>query len=631
MAYNKISNKLQDKDVNYLGKDFQSFKNKLQEFAEVYFPNTHNDFSENNPSTMFLEMAAYVGDVLSFYTDNQLREAFLNLAQERENIFNLAYSLGYRPTVTSAATANLEVFQLVPSRPSANYMPDLEYALTINRGSTFQSSNGTSFYTTKNLRFGVSSSFEGDQTSFNIYQYDSNNNPEYYTLKKTVQAISAVPKTQKIEIGPPEKFKTISLFDRKIISIESITDSDGNVWDEVPYLAQDTKFVEVENHASTDPDLHQYNAQTPYLLKLKKVSRRFVTRHKSNNQLEISFGAGISDKADEEIIPNPDNIGMGIKDGRSTLDLAYDPSNFLFTKAYGQVPSNTTLTIKYLTGGGIGCNVPSNTITQKGFLDIRNKPNLNLSLLNFCKASIGATNPEPARGGGTGDTLEEIRLNAIANFPTQQRTVTKEDYIVRTLSMPTQFGRVAKAYIQQDDQLNPVTGDVERIPNPLALNIHTLGYDGNKKLVPLNTATKTNLATYLEQYRMLTDAINIKDAFVINIALDFSITVFKNYNNQETLIECIAELQNYFKTEKWQINQPILISEVENLIGTVKGVQTVESVNFHNRAGIAVGYSQHSYDLVSATKNKIIYPSLDPSIFEIKFPNEDIQGSVTTY
>ena len=178
MAYNKISNKRQDKDINYLGKDFQSFKNKLQEFAEVYFPNTHNDFSENNPGTMFMEMAAYVGDVLSFYTDTQLREAFLNIAQEKESIYNIAYSLGYKPKVTSAASVDLEVYQLIPSKPSANYLPDLDYALTIHPGSTFNTTGGVPFYTTKALRFGVSSSFDGDETAFNVYQYDSSNNPE---------------------------------------------------------------------------------------------------------------------------------------------------------------------------------------------------------------------------------------------------------------------------------------------------------------------------------------------------------------------------------------------------------------------------------------------------------------------
>ena len=252
-------------------------------------------------------------------------------------------------------------------------------------------------------------------------------------------------------------------------------------------------------------------------------------------------------------------------------------------------------------------------------------------MLNFVKSTINSTNIEAAKGGGAGDTVEDIRLNTIASFSTQNRTVTREDYLIRALSMPSQFGNIAKAYITQDDQISPLTTEPNRIPNPLALNLYTLGYDSEKKLSLLNTATKTNLATYLEQYRMLTDAINIKDAFIINVALDFEITTFKNYNNERVLLQCITELKNYFNIDKWQINQPIIISDIKNLIGAVDGVQTIENVTFINKNGTLSGYSQYIYPINLATRNEVIYPSLDPSIFEVKFPDTDIRGSVTTY
>ena len=630
MAYNKVSNKTQDKDVKYLSKDYNSFKEQLIEFAEVYFPNNFNDFSEGNPGMMFMEMASYVGDVLSFYTDTQLRESFLSLAQEKENLYNMAYAMGYRPKVTTAASVDLDLFQLVPSTgASGDYQPDFNFALDIENNSIFESTEGPKFYIDKKVSFGFSSSF--DPTTISVYQFDDSNNPEYYLLKKKVKAISGETKTTTFSIGAAERFKTLTLFDTNIISIESVVDSDGNNYIEVPYLAQDTVFEEIENTAANDPDLYGFNQQTPYLLKLTRSSRRFVSRFKTNDQLEIQFGSGTSDKADEEIIPNPDNIGLGIKDGRSKLDVAYDPSNFLYTKAYGQVPANTTLTVTYVVGGGLSANVNSNTITKIGTITTSNKPNLNGGMLNFVKNSISSTNPEAAKGGGAGDSIEEIRMNTMANFSAQQRTVTKDDYIIRTLSMPPNFGRVAKAYITQDDQISPLTTEPNRIPNPLALNLYTLGYDSNKNLTTLNTATKTNLSTYLEQYRMLTDSINIKDAFPINFSLDFEITSFKNYNNEEVVLECISEIQDYFNIDRWQINQPIIISEIENLIGAVKGVQTVEKVELINKSGVESGYSQYKYDFTQATKNRVIYPSLDPSIFELKYPNTDIKGRVTTY
>ena len=301
------------------------------------------------------------------------------------------------------------------------------------------------------------------------------------------------------------------------------------------------------------------------------------------------------------------------------------------TKAYGQVPSNTTLTVKYVVGGGIRSNVNANTITKVETLFTSNQPNLNGALKQFVKTSVAVNNTEAARGGGDGDSVEEIRMNTMAGFSTQQRTVTKEDYIIRTLSMPSKFGRVAKAYIVQDDQISPLSNEFNRIRNPLALNLYTLGYDNNKKLTNLNQATKTNLSTYLEQYRMLTDAVNIKNAFVINFALDFEITVFKNFNNSETVLNCISELQDYFNIDKWQINQPIIPSEIRNLISGIKGVQSIEKLEFKNKSGTALGYSQYKYDFPGATRKGVIYPSLDPSIFELKNLNTDIKGRVTTY
>ena len=628
MAYNKVSNKTQDKDIKYLNKDYNTFKQNLRNFAEVYFPNNFNDFSEGNPGMMFLEMAAYVGDVLSYYTDTQLQESFLSLAQDKENVYNMAYNMGYKPKLTSAAAADLTISQLVPSKlVDGEYLPDYDYALRIKTNSTFSTMKGDTFYLAKDADFTYSSSLSPITAS--IFQYDGSNNPEYYVLEKTTPSISGEIRTQTFAIGAAEKFKTLNLFDNNIISIESIKDSDGNEYHEVPYLAQDTIFEALTNTAANDPTLHQYNNETPYLLKLKKVPRRFVSRIKPNNEIEIQFGAGTSDKSDEQIIPNPDNIGLGIKDGRSKLDIAFDPSNFLYTKAYGQSPSNTTLTVTYLIGGGMSSNVGSNTITKVTNLLYDVNPNLNAGMRNFIATSVASTNPDSARGGSGEDSIEDIRLNTMANFSSQQRTVTREDYIVRALSMDPKFGSISKAYIAQDDQLSP--NSYTRIPNPLALNLYTLGYNSSEKLSVLNTATKTNLATYLEQYRMLTDAINIKDAFIINFEIEFEITVFKNYNNQNVMLQCLTELQNYFNIKRWQINQPIIISDVKNLIGEVKGVQTVEDVIFRNKSGESLGYSKYKYPMDTATRKGVIYPSLDPSIFELKFPNSDLKERVTTY
>ena len=507
----------------------------------------------------------------------------------------------------------------------------MRYALTIQEDSVFKSNPGPEFILEKDVNFKEDT--EDSPLEVTVYSVNNTTNkPEYYLLRKTGRAYSGEFKQKTFEITDYEKFLTLELNDPSIIEISEVTDSDGNKYHEVPYLAQDTIFEDVENIASNDPELFGFNESTPYLIKLKKVPRRFVTRLRSNNTLEIQFGAGENSVVDEEIIPNPDNIGLGIKDGRSKLEFAYDPSNFLYTGTYGVVPINTTLTVNYLCNTfGIGSNVAANTINEPSTLRIKKMQNLDPSVLQYVQDSITVDNPSPATGGGSGDSIEDIRQNSMAAFSAQHRTVTKDDYLIRTLSMPAKFGKIAKAYITQDDQISPLTSNPGRIPNPMALNLYTLGYNNRKQLTTLNIATKHNLQTYLEQHRMLTDAINIKDAFVINIAIEFEIIVFKNFNNQQVLLKCIEELKDYFNVDKWQINQPIIISEIYTTIGAVEGVQSVTSVGISNEVGRDLGYSPYKYDLDDATIKGIVYPSLDPSIFEVRFPNQDIKGKITTY
>ena len=630
MAYSKINN-TQNKDINYLNKNYNQLKQNLVEFTRTYFPDNFNDFSESNPGMIFLEMASYVGDVLSFYIDTQIQETFIESAQEKTNLLALAYNLGYKPSITNASTTEVDLFMEIPAKGTSPYLPDFDYALTIRKNSNFKTVGGESaitFTLENDVNFSISSSLDPLETI--IHQTDSGGNPEYYLLKKKGKVISGTAKTKTFEIGNSQRFLTLEIADKNIIKIESIIDSDGNQYTEVPYLAQETVFEEINNDTSNTPALSQYSSDTPYLLKLKKVPKRFVSRFLANNTLQIQFGAGNTSNTDEDIIPNPDNIGLGIKDGRSLLDFAFDPSNFLYTKTYGETPKNTTLTVTYLVGGGVTSNVDSNLITRKNtILTLDNAGGLDSGIKNTVIESIAVNNPEAATGGGPGDTIEDIRLNSIASAASQLRTVSKEDYIIRTLNLPPKLGRVAKACIIKDDQISALTSN--RIENPNALNLYTLGYNSQNQLVPLNPATRQNLITYLEQFRMLTDSINIKDGFVINFSIDFDIITFKQFNNQEVILNCIDVLKDYFNIQKWQFNQPILISEVFNTIGQVPGVQNVESVSFNNKAGEALGYSKYSYDFNSATVNNIIYPSQDIGIFELKYPNSDIKGRVVKY
>lgn len=641
MPYSKPKKSV--KEVRYLNKDFTSFKDNLIEFTKIYFPNEYNDFNESSPGMMFIEMASYVGDVLSYYIDNQFKESLLAFAEEKKTIYNMAQSLGYKPTLATAASVGLDIFQTVPATTSGvggdfTTKPDLTYALNIKSGMEILSDSNVTFVTTEDCNFKFSSSYDPMQVS--IYE-SSGDTPVTYLLQKSVKASSGNITTEYIQFSDAEKYKRIALANSNITEIISCTDSDGNSWYEVPFLAQDTVFTDMENLETNDDELYTYSDQAPYLLKLLKTSRRFTTFIREDGRTEMRFGAGTSDSPDEEIIPNPDEVGSSLPGSPSYLDTAFDPSNFLKTKAYGQAPSNTQLTIRYRYGGGVNHNVRANSIRQVQSSNTNlDDSGLSSALVSQTRNSVGINNPLPAAGGRGAESVIEVKNNALAYFQAQARAVTKQDYITRVYALPAKYGNISKAYIVQDTQLDSSSGanSDNRVINPLALNLYVLGFDAGKRLAVVNKAVKENIQTYLTQFRMVTDAVNIKDAFIINIGVQFSLLTKSGYNKQEVVLRAIQKVKDFFNIDKWQIGQPIVLSDLAYQISLTDGVSAVVPPEDNNPSGLPVlignkfqeseGYSGNVYDIVSATKDGIVYPSLDPSCFELKFPNTDIEGRV---
>ena len=618
------------KDVKYLNRDFSEFRNNLIEFTKNYFPKTYNDFNESSPGMMFIELSSYVGDVLSYYTDYAMKETMLEHAQEKKNIYNIAQTFGYKPKLASAANAVVDVFQLVPGIGSAGTSrPDYDYAFILEKGAQLNTDNNIVFTTTTPVNFAHSSSTS--PTDVTVYQVNtSTGQPEKYLLKKTVPVISGEKRVKNISVGSAEPYLKVLIDDQNILSIDSVVDSDGNNWNEVPFLAQDTIFSETVNSQAQDPTYSIDSTIVPYILKLKKTSRRFITRVTADDKIELQFGSGISQNPDEEIIPNPDNVGSPVPGNVNQLDKSFDPANFLYTNTYGQSPYNTTLTVTYTVGYGLDANVASKTITKvlSKTVTFDSSKNLLPALKNSAEASLEVSNPNPATGGTSSETLQEVKNNALAYFAAQNRMVTKEDYIIRALSLPSKFGNITKAYIASDEQLS---SDNIPVNNPLAVNMYVLGYNKDKCLTTVNDVTKRNLKTYLSQYRLLTDAINIKNGFIINFGIDFEITVLASYNSEAILLKCVTALKEKYEIDKISFSTPIITKDIYIEIANVEGVQSVIDVKLINYYDTDNGYSGNVYSFEEATHKGVIYPSLDPSVFEIKYPNKDIRGRVVTY
>ena len=612
------------RNIQYINKDFTELRASLIDYAKTYFPNTYTDFSPTSPGMMFMEMAAYVGDVLSFYMDNQIQENFLQYARQPNNLYELAYMFGYKPNVTQVATTIVDFYQQVPASGStSNKVPDFNYSLFVPGNSTITSTSNASisFLMEDPIDFSVSSS--GDPTEITVYEVDGSGVPLYFLLKKSRKAISATINTIPFSFGAPTQFSTVDINADKIIGVLDVTDTDENEWYEVDYLGQEMIFNSIKNTNVNDPNLSQYAGDTPYILKLEKIQRRFASRVISTGSLQLQFGAGTAEDTDEEIIPNPNNVGIGLPFEIDKLTTAYSPENFLFTKTYGIAPSKTTLNVRYLTGGGVEANVPANDLTNLNstvtFVNQQTDP----TTANYVFNSLAVTNPDAADGGGDGDTIEEIRQNSSANFATQLRNVTQNDYLVRALSMPAKYGVVSKAYVEPTKAQSISAGESQSV-----LDLYVLSYNVSNQLTTTSLALKQNIITYLSQYRMVNDSVTIKDAFIINIGVNFDIIVLPNYNSNEVLTNCIVALRDYFAIDRWQINQPIVLRDIYILLDRIEGVQTVKTITINNLVGENLGYSKYAYDINGATANNVVYPSLDPSIFEVKYPNQDIQGRV---
>lgn len=607
------------RNISYNNRDFEGIKERLINFSQTYFPTTYTDFDPNSPGIMFMEQASYVSDVLSFYLDNQVQETYLQYARQDNNIYDLAYMFGYKPKLTGLANTSIDFYQLLPAKiVMGAAVPDYDYALFIEGGTLVTADNGAGFRIEDSIDFTVSNSMDLTETS--VAQI-ANDEPTYFLLKKNRKAISGNINTQTFNLGKYQEFPTIQITNNSLAKILSVSDSNGNVYDEVDNLAQELVFDKIKNTNINDPNNYQNSGDSPYILITRQSQYRFVTRHLNSNTTQIQFGSGKPEDTDEYQIPNPDNVGLGLPFKKDKLTTAFSPSNFIFTNTYGVTPSNTTISVRYLSGGGVGSNVSANTLTNLDTTGIRFlEPNLNPVTANYIFSSLASNNPEKATGGKDGDNIDEIRENTLSNYSSQLRNVTADDYLIRSLSMPSDYGMISKAHIQK-----PKANEGNS-----TLDLYVLGYDRFKNLDYTSSTLKNNLKTYLNQYRMVGDVINIKDAYIINIGVEFEVITDIESNNNDVIRNCISSLQAFFDIDLMTINKPIIIKTLESILDSIVGVQTVKQINIINKVGENKGYSKYAYDINGATQNRVVYPSLDPMVFEIKNPNQDITGRVVT-
>jgi hypothetical protein len=611
--------------VNYLSKDFTQFEQNLLEYAKTYFPNTFKDFSPTSPGMLYIKLAAYVGDVLSFYTDYQFKEGLMPYTSERKNLIALAKYLGYKPKTTRPSFVDIEVFQIVPSIVVDGIsIPDERYCLILLPDMEISTPDGQSFITREIIDFSANN--EDSPREVSAFSRDTLGQVQTFLVKKTAKAQSGKIRTKTFNVSNAQEFLKLTLDESNVMEVLKVVDSDNNRWYEVEYLAQDIVYTEKENIQRNDGKLFKYRNTVPSLIGSVRTSRKFTVGINTDNKTFLEFGSGINTSDEDEIILDIKNVQ---RNQAASLNVAIDPSRFLQSQNYGLAPKNTTLTVTYITGGGLESNINSNAINQitnvqyAQELDDFNtsERELVLSLRN----SLRVTNPESATGGSEGDSDEEIRQNSLAYFNSQNRVVTKEDYVSRILSMPSKFGSIAKVHVATDNEIsqNAVNAD-PNLDRSFDVNVYALTYDNKKRLTKMNPAVRHNITQHLSRYRMLTDEIKLLDGFIVNIGVHFEITTFQGENKREVLANCMLAAKEFFNIDNMNFNTPINISKFELEIANIQGVQSVQNVEIRNLTKTDGDYSAVEYNIDKATINKVIYPSLDPSIFEVKYPNKDI-------
>lgn len=656
----KISNKTfsnKQKDIKYLNRDFNSIKQQLIDFTKQYYPQSYKDFSESSTGQIFIEQSSYVGDILSYYTDQQFLESYIQLARERRNIINGAKFLGYKPKVSSASVTEVDIYQLLPSirNKDNEYSPDYRYCLILSPFSQLSSVNGVDFIIEDSVDFGQDTTYSPREIS--VYSRDNTGAPQFYLLKKTAKAYSGTVVSKQFSANDSTPFYSIKLNEQNVLKILNVVDSENNKYYEVNYLAQDTIPIEVDNLPINNEILSQYKEETPKILKYIRTEKRFVISTDSDNYTTLQFGANTENYENTVVIPNPTNVGVALSNLKN-LDISLDGTNVLKANSYGMSPSNTTITVTYVIGGGINSNVNSGEINRISGVSYQNDVtalnDAEVQLLNSLKTSLSVNNTNSSTGGDDAESNEKIRQNALLNFSAQNRIVTNEDFILRVYSLPSQLGNVAKAFVQSnltkevqyngliqgitDDQNNSTLNLTPLTPldrrkflesnSPFTNNLYLLGYDNNKKLTRLNPATLENLKNYLSVYRILTDRINIIDGYIVNIGVTFKITVYRGFNKSDVLNECIQSAKNFFDIDNWEFNQPINLSQLNFELLNVEGVQSVSDISVKNLTIDDGNYSAIAYNISVATKNDVIYPPKDPAVFEVKYPDSDIKGIV---
>jgi hypothetical protein len=590
------------KSINYTSRDFNSIKSDLVDYAKKYYPDTYQDFSETGFGSLMLDTVSYVGDILSFYLDYQANESYLRTAIEYDNVVRHARQLGYRLNKSPSSYGMAAFYILVPATTSG---PNKAYAPILKQGSALSSDNGTRFTLTEDV------DFADEKNNVVVAEVnDTTGLPTSYAIQAYGQVVSGRLAEETVEVGSYERFRKIQLAGVDIAEIVSIEDSEGNEYFEVENLSQNVIFRSITNTNSEDRE------QTPYLLQPRFVSRRFTTE-RERNITTIQFGSGDESSDKSSAFSEPSSVVVFSYGKDYVSDTAIDPTRLIDSSKFGVAPSNTTLRVRYRINSSAANNVAAGGLSriETANFSFENENDLSEAITQTVTNSIEVNNEAPIVGNVSLPTSEEIKIRSLGMFSTQHRAVTREDYINLTYAMPERFGAVKRVNVIQDNK------SFKR-----NLNLYVTSEDEDSKLVQSNQSLKTNLKTWLNKNKMISDSIDILDAKIVNFGIEFEAIGEVDQDNFDLLSDAVNALSEKF-TKTYDISENIYISDIYSTLKEVDGILDVTSA----KAVLKVGgeYSDVFYDFqenLSADGRMIDIPN--NVIVELKLPEIDIKGVI---
>jgi len=587
--------------IDYTHRDYESIRQDLMGIAERLYPNTFQDFSEASFGALMLDAVAYVGDQLSFYCDYNVNESFLNTAYEYNNILRIGQALGYKYMGRPSTYGQAALYVMVPAT-TTGLGPDSNYIPILKRGTTFTSTTGLNFVLTENVDFA-----DPKNAVVVANTNPSTGAPTYFAIKAYGNVVSGRFGSENVTVGAYQAFRRVPLADANISEIISVVDSQGNEYFEVDYLSQDLIYKELPNN-------NYKNDNVPSVLKPYLVSRKFVV-DQSRYSVSLQFGSG--DGGSSNVVAEPQKVAADIFGKDYITDMTFDPTRLSKNENFGIVPQNTILNVTYRATNPLSSNIAVGALTNvvSSFMEFKDLNRLSLSKVNAVKASLEVSNELPIVGDVSTPTNIELKTRIYDTFPTQNRAVTQADYENIAYRMAPKFGSIARCSVQRDPSAAKRN-----------LNMYVLSEDKFGKLITTNSTIKNNLKTWLNGYRMMNDTVDILDAYIINVGIEFTIKAATGVDKYSLLESAIAAVSAYFGT-KFYIGEPLYISNIYTALNAVTGLLDVVNVKVTNKTG--TGYADTEFDIdsnLSPDGGYVIAPA--NTVFEIKFAPTDIIGKI---